>query len=236
MSKNVIIGALLLVVGILIGVNLPGLAAEQREGRRGPAPLPTLDQLPQEVATLRQLIPTNSTIMMDVQWHWTNLWWAGKKRNWPLAQYYFNEPFTARTDLRFRQTFFWDTDESFGTTSRGDLSHALSERNVLRWEGVATVSVERDGLFWYAGQTWYHLFEGMSAISLLAFVRGETDEPEPLQEYGFNLIWRRPLDGEWLYLSMGPSLTWPRYDASETRTASWGFGAWIEMEFGDYRY
>ena len=35
--------------------------------------------------------PTNSTIMMDVQWHWTNLWWAGKKRNWPLAQYYFNE-------------------------------------------------------------------------------------------------------------------------------------------------
>ena len=29
--------------------------------------------------------------MMDVQWHWTNLWWAGKRRNWPLAQYYFNE-------------------------------------------------------------------------------------------------------------------------------------------------
>jgi hypothetical protein len=26
--------------------------------------------------------------MMDVQWHWTNLWWAGKRRNWPLAQYY----------------------------------------------------------------------------------------------------------------------------------------------------
>ncbi len=29
--------------------------------------------------------------MMDVQWHWTNLWWAGKRRNWPLAQYDFNE-------------------------------------------------------------------------------------------------------------------------------------------------
>ena len=54
MSKNIIIGALLLVTGILIGVNLPLLSAQQREGRRGP-PLPTLDQLPQEVATLRQL-------------------------------------------------------------------------------------------------------------------------------------------------------------------------------------
>ena len=91
MSKNTIIGVLLLVTGVLIGVKLPALSAQQREGRRGLAPLPTLDQLPQEVATLRQLIPTNSTIMMDVQWHWTNLWWAGKKRNWSLAQYYFNE-------------------------------------------------------------------------------------------------------------------------------------------------
>src|SRR5471030_2524614 len=91
MSKNFITAALLLVVGIAIGVGLPRASAQQREGgRRGPAPL-TLEQLPAEVAALKLLIPTNSTIMMDVQWHWTNLWWAGKKRNWPLAQYYFNE-------------------------------------------------------------------------------------------------------------------------------------------------
>src|SRR6478609_1581815 len=91
MSTNGISGVLLLVIRILIGANLPALSAQQAQGRRGAAPLPTLDQLPQEVATLRQLIPTNSTIMMDVQWHWTNLWWAGKRKNWPLAQYYFNE-------------------------------------------------------------------------------------------------------------------------------------------------
>ena len=29
--------------------------------------------------------------MMDVQWHWTNLWFAAQAKNWPLAQYYFNE-------------------------------------------------------------------------------------------------------------------------------------------------
>ena len=90
MSRNTLIGALLLMTGITIGLGLPALSAQQREGRRGPAPL-TLEQLPAEVAALKQLIPTNSTIMMDVQWHWTNLWFAGKKRNWPLAQYYFNE-------------------------------------------------------------------------------------------------------------------------------------------------
>src|SRR3954470_17847112 len=90
---NVLIGALLLVTGIAIGVSIPALSAQQREGggrARGPR-LPTIEEVPQEIATLRQLIPTNSTIMMDVQWHWTNLWFAGKRRNWPLAQYYFNE-------------------------------------------------------------------------------------------------------------------------------------------------
>ena len=90
MSKNIVIGVLLLVTGVLIGMNLPSLSAKQRDTRRAP-PLQTPEQLPQEVATLRQLVPTNSTIMMDVQWHWTNLWWASKKRNWPLAQYYYNE-------------------------------------------------------------------------------------------------------------------------------------------------
>ena len=96
MSKMFVVGVLLVTCGVVIGIEIdrglmPRVSAQQREGgRRGPV-LPTMDQLPQEVATLRQLIPTNSTIMMDVQWHWTNLWFAGKKKNWPLAQYYFNE-------------------------------------------------------------------------------------------------------------------------------------------------
>ena len=89
-NNNTFMGLLLFIAGILVGLNLPALSAQQRAGRGAPQP-PTLDQVPQEILTLRQQVPTNSTIMMDVQWHWTNLWWAGKRRNWPLAQYYFNE-------------------------------------------------------------------------------------------------------------------------------------------------
>ena len=29
--------------------------------------------------------------MMDVQFHWTNLWFAVQKKNWAFAQYQFNE-------------------------------------------------------------------------------------------------------------------------------------------------
>jgi cytochrome c553 len=88
--------ALLVSAGLLAGIAIardiiPAAAAQQREGGGRRAALPTMDQLPAEVAQLKALVPSNSHIMMDVQWHWTNLWWAGKKKNWPLAQFYFNE-------------------------------------------------------------------------------------------------------------------------------------------------
>src|SRR5262245_27977448 len=102
----------LLVCGVLLGVIvdrasqtgvIPKVSAQQRQQQpvqRGqqpqPAaqrgePLPTMESLPEEVARLKALVPSNSHMMMDVQWHWTNLWFAGQAKNWPLAQYYFNE-------------------------------------------------------------------------------------------------------------------------------------------------
>ena len=57
-----------------------------------------------------------------------------------------------------------------------------------------------------------------------------------LRDAGFQLTWRRPFTRDWIYLSMGPSLTWPRRQPEDEREASLGFGIWIEMEFGDWRY
>ena len=81
--------------GIVLGVGIDRgwqrecittVAAQQKS-----PPLPTLQSLPEEVARLKTLVPSNSHIMMDVQFHWMNLWFAARKRNWPLAQYFFNE-------------------------------------------------------------------------------------------------------------------------------------------------
>jgi hypothetical protein len=168
-------------------------------------------------------------------------WSAGIRLRTPpvpfvRTQWFYAKSFTEQTDLRFRQTFFWRDDDGFGTTSRGDLAHAINARDVLRWESVLTVSDATEDLEWYAGQTWYHLLDNDSAYSLLAFVRGETGAEVPLQEYGFNLIWRRPFTRDWMYLSIGPSVTWPRYELHEKREMSLGFGVWIEMEFGEWQY
>jgi hypothetical protein len=152
------------------------------------------------------------------------------------VQWYYNRQYTPKTDLRFRQTLFWRTDEGLGTTSRANLVHQSDAQNVLRWEAVATVSEETEGMKWYAAQTWYHQLQGKNAISLQAFARGETDEEVGLRDYGLNLMWRQPFTRDWMFLSMGPNITWPRTFRYEERELSLGFSMWIEMEFGDYDY
>jgi hypothetical protein len=50
-----------------------------------------LDALRADVARLKTNAPSQSHTMSDVGYHWTNLWFAGEKKNWPLAQFYFEE-------------------------------------------------------------------------------------------------------------------------------------------------
>ena len=44
-----------------------------------------------EVAELRGMIPSQSHAMMDVDYHFTNLWFAAQRDNWALATFYLNE-------------------------------------------------------------------------------------------------------------------------------------------------
>ena len=50
-----------------------------------------LDMLRAEVARLKANAPSQSHTMSDVGYHWTNLWFAGEKKNWPLAMFYLEE-------------------------------------------------------------------------------------------------------------------------------------------------
>src|SRR5258705_13140769 len=50
-----------------------------------------LDALRADIARLKTNAPSQSHTMSDVGYHWTNLWFAAEKKNWPLAQFYFEE-------------------------------------------------------------------------------------------------------------------------------------------------
>jgi hypothetical protein len=52
---------------------------------------PTAADLAARVKALEDLLPSQSHLMMDVGDHFTNLWFAGRAENWPLADFYLGE-------------------------------------------------------------------------------------------------------------------------------------------------
>ena len=67
----------------------PQSAAQAEEKTAGQPPDPGLVQ--QDVATLKEKAADQAHAMMDVDYHFTNLWFAGKAENWSLAEFYWNE-------------------------------------------------------------------------------------------------------------------------------------------------
>jgi hypothetical protein len=51
-----------------------------------------------EIEQLKGKLPGQAHAMMDVTYHYGNLWFAAHQGNWPLAQFYFNE---TRSHLRW---------------------------------------------------------------------------------------------------------------------------------------
>ena len=68
---------------LLLAEGIP--AAEQ-----GPVESDTAS-LKAEIEQLRSLLPSQSHAMIDVEYHFANLWFAGKDSNWPLATFYLSE-------------------------------------------------------------------------------------------------------------------------------------------------
>jgi hypothetical protein len=47
--------------------------------------------LKKEIEVLKGKVPDQSHVMKDVAYHFTNLWFAAQKQNWPLAKFYCDE-------------------------------------------------------------------------------------------------------------------------------------------------
>ncbi len=144
-------------------------------------------------------------------------------------------PLSPTADLRFQQSLFWRDGLGWGTTSRLDSISQFRTNDVLRWEAIGRWTEETEGVKWLVANTWFHQLSKRRGISLRTFVRGETKADVALQEYGFEFNWRRELTREWLFINLGPTLTWPREKLEEKREASLGFALLFELYFGIFR-
>jgi len=50
-----------------------------------------VNALNDDVTRLKNVTPNLSHVMADVAFQYSNLWFAGQKKNWPLAMFYYNE-------------------------------------------------------------------------------------------------------------------------------------------------
>lgn len=65
--------------------------ADVCEGQQPQADTNELSALKAEVERLKGIVPDQSHAMKDVAYHFSNLWFAAEKKNWPLAQFYLSE-------------------------------------------------------------------------------------------------------------------------------------------------
>jgi hypothetical protein len=83
-----IVGAL---IGGLIVWKLPAMAQGAKPEAKAASPAVDVKVLNDDVARLKNITPNLSHIMADAAFQYSNLWFAGQQKNWPLAMFYFNE-------------------------------------------------------------------------------------------------------------------------------------------------
>jgi hypothetical protein len=130
-------------------------------------------------------------------------------------------------------TPFWNTRDGFGITQSFDYSHVLSRRHLLRWYSVGTLSERSVGLNWRNSAILYHNLEYKRGLAYEAFIRGETDEPEPLYEYGSRVLFRHPFMKQRLFAEWALGYSFPRTDPNKPREGSASVGLSIELPFGE---
>lgn len=134
-----------------------------------------------------------------------------------------------------KTTPFWNTRDGFGVTQSFDYSHVLSRHYLARWYSVGTVSERTVGLNWRHSAILYHNLEHKRGLAYEAFVRGETDEPEPLYEYGSRVLFRHPFLSDRLFAEWAAGYSFPRTDPDRPRDGSASIGVSVELPFGDPR-
>jgi hypothetical protein len=146
------------------------------------------------------------------------------RRHWFLSQ---------RDLIRLRETLFWRTDDGFGTRLNLDFERVLSGPYVARFRSSATWAQEIEGVEWFEELT---LFQRLNAKTALAYVLnadGATDAEVPVKNYGFELIWRRNILREWLFIELRPGIDWRRREIEDDRELQPVMSVGLQINFGD---
>lgn len=112
---------------------------------------PARDGLEARIKALETLVPDQAHIMADVGEHFTNLWFAGRAENWPLADFYLGETrshlrwavrrIPVRKDNAGREIDLTRILEAFENSQLTELKQAVDRKDRSGFEAVYKVSL-----------------------------------------------------------------------------------------------
>lgn len=160
---------------------------------------------------------------------------SGTVQPYVQASYRWNKTLGANALLRVRPRVFWRNDRGRGASLTTILDYFLSRDWLLRSWNVLTTERNTEGVRWTGKLLAYQSLGGRSAFSYSVFVTGETEGAVDVDDYGFEIRYRRRVFREWLFLELSTGVSWPREFLVERRESNYAIGADIEMHFGDDR-
>ena len=151
----------------------------------------------------------------------------------PYTQARYRQPWTLgeRDLVEFRQTFFWQLSDHFGSTTALSYEHPLAPDLALRWLTASTITQKTPRFDWSSIVGGYKSFGGQRLLSLELIAAGRLSAGATVGEYGVQTKWLQPFYRDWLLGEFLAGYFWPRLDPSQERTHRWALGFSTTMRF-----
>lgn len=202
---------------------------DRTEGFALRSQFPRIDDRDEWLAGLGYSLPDSARLQTDFKVGAASL---RSPRVFARARLHYNVYADTLNLVYLRTTPFWRTRDGLGVTVGFDYNRVLTPQLLLRASEVATLSESTAGLNWLSALILYQNLREERAIAYELFVRGDTDAPEPLYEYGGRTIYRHPLLPKKLYGEFVLGYSWPRLDPDAPRRGSYEVGLGLELPFG----
>jgi hypothetical protein len=151
----------------------------------------------------------------------------------PYAQARYLQPWVI-TDIdrvEFRQTFFWQTSDRFGSTTALGYERAVSSTFAVRWLSAVTITQKTEKFDWSSSLGGYQSFGGDRLLSLELVTSGRLGTGISVGEYGVQVKWLQPYYRNWLLGELLIGYFWPRAELTFERAQRWALGFTTTMRF-----
>ncbi len=111
-----------------------------------------LATLQQDIEILKAKVPDQAHSMMDVDYHYTNLWFAAQAENWALAEFYWNETMShmrwavriipVRKDSAGREIKLQEILQSIEQSSYMQVGKTIEEKDFKKFETAYRYTLE----------------------------------------------------------------------------------------------